>query len=52
VTFLGIIPSNGFGSYNTFPGNLRDVFYVQDSNYGTPGTYTRASGNSTTWTKQ
>jgi hypothetical protein len=48
--FLGIIPSNGFDS-PSFPGNLRDVFYVKDPNYGTPGTYTRAKGG-TTWTKQ
>jgi hypothetical protein len=50
---MGSIPSNGFSiyGYGVFPGNLRTVFYVQDSNYGTPGTYTRASGGNT-WTKQ
>jgi len=54
VTFLGSIPSNGFpqSASNPFPGDLRDKFYATDKDNGTPGTYTRPNGNSTTWTKQ
>jgi hypothetical protein len=36
---------------NSFPGDLRDVFYETNATYGTPGTYTRDSGFSN-WTKQ
>jgi hypothetical protein len=35
-----------------FPGDLRDKFYATDFVNGTPGTYTRPSGDSYTWTRQ
>jgi hypothetical protein len=35
-----------------FDGDLRDKFYATDSDYGTPGTYTRPNGSSSTWTLQ
>jgi hypothetical protein len=41
--------ARGF-STNSFLGDLRDKFYATDKVYGTPGTYTRASGGNT-WTK-
>jgi hypothetical protein len=31
---------------------LRAKFYATNSVNGTPGTYTRPSGSSTTWTRQ
>jgi hypothetical protein len=50
VTFSGTIPSAGFGSGSgTFPGDLRAKFYANDTNNGTPGTYTKSG---TVWTKQ
>jgi len=55
VTFLGTIPSSGFHSEsynNVFPGDLRTKFYATNSTNGTPGTYTRPNGSSSTWTKQ
>jgi hypothetical protein len=33
-------------------GDLRDKFYATDPANGTPGTYTRESGESETWTRQ
>ena len=53
VTFAGTIPSSGFDTgafYNL--GDLRDKFYATNSANGTPGTYTRPSTTSTTWTRQ
>jgi hypothetical protein len=35
-----------------FPGDLRAKFYATDRTNGTPGTYTRPSGSSNTWTRQ
>jgi len=54
VTFEGTIASGSFGSsgYETFPGDLRTKFYATNSANGTPGTYTRPNGTSTTWTRQ
>jgi len=52
VTFEGTIPSANFGSSDSFPGDLRAKFYATDATNGTPGTYTRPDGASTTWTKQ
>jgi hypothetical protein len=56
VTFAGTIASSSFnnstGEYSAFPGDLRDKFYATNSTNGTPGTYTRPNGTSTTWTKQ
>jgi hypothetical protein len=52
VTFADTIPSNLFSTYNTFPGDLRAKFYATDSANGTPGTYTRPNGSTTTWTRQ
>jgi hypothetical protein len=31
---------------------LRDKFYAANRTNGTPGTYTRASGESETWTRR
>jgi len=63
VTFQGTIAADYFGDvyvdedgdvfiYSPFDGDLRDKFYAEDEDNGTPGTYTRPSGSSTTWTKQ
>jgi hypothetical protein len=52
VIFAGTIASASFSTIDTFPGDLRDKFYATDSANGTPGTYTRPSGSSTTWTRQ
>jgi len=52
VTFQAVISSSSFDTFAfSGLGNLRDNFYATSSNFGTPGTYTRASGGST-WTKQ
>jgi len=55
VTFQGTIYTDDF-EYDTFPGNLRDVFYSIDADNGTPGTYTavRRLGDNYTaqWIKQ
>jgi hypothetical protein len=51
VTFQNTIPSSGFSNSEVFPGDLRDKFYATNPTNGTPGTYTRASDD-TTWTKQ
>jgi len=60
VTFEGTISSSKFTAkyqgasttiYDTFPGDLCDKFYANDPTNGTPGTYTRPNGSSTTWTK-
>jgi len=60
VTFVGTIPSSGFGNLvfgwnggnvNSYDSDLRDKFYATDSTNGTPGTYTRIS-RSMEWTKQ
>jgi hypothetical protein len=51
VTFLGTIPSSGFGTYDVFPGDLRAKFYATNSANGTLGTYTRPSGGEI-WTRQ
>jgi hypothetical protein len=50
VTFQGNIPSGAFHD-EAFPGDLREKFYASNAANGTPGTYTRASGD-WTWTKQ
>jgi hypothetical protein len=50
VTFNGTIPSGGFSTISTFPGDLRAKFYASDKANGTPGMYTRAKGSST-WTR-
>jgi hypothetical protein len=52
VTFQGTIPSSKFQKM-AFEGlgDIRDKFYATDSDNGTPGTYTRASGG-TEWTLQ
>jgi hypothetical protein len=52
VTFAGTIASSSFSYLSSFPGDLRDKFYATDSANGTPGTYTRPNGSSTTWTRQ
>jgi hypothetical protein len=52
VTFQGTIPSSGFSTDSGFSGDLRAKFYATDSSSGTPGTYTRPSGSSQTWTLQ
>ena len=58
VIFQGTIPADSFGYVDDdyiqspFDGDLRDKFYAEDEDNGTPGTYTRPSGSSTTWTKQ
>jgi hypothetical protein len=52
VTFDGNIPKNDFDYYAFYgQGDLRDVFYEEDDDEGTPGTYTRTSGGDT-WTIQ
>jgi len=51
VTFKGKIYWGNFRN-NSFPGNLQHVFYDDDPNNGTPGTYTRPDGASQAWTKQ
>jgi hypothetical protein len=55
VTFRGPVAPGGFDS-SAFPsydmGDLRAKFYAANSANGTPGTYTRESGISRTWTKQ
>jgi len=61
VTFQGTIDSANFHSYVfsmdlsylgiTMDG-LREKFYATDTAHGTPGTYTRANGDTNTWTKQ
>jgi hypothetical protein len=51
VTFENTIFLDKFSS-SSFPGDLRDKFYEEDAVNGTPGTYTRESGTSTTWTRQ
>jgi uncharacterized protein YjdB len=50
VTFKGAIPSNGFNTIDTFPGDLRAVFYGEDPD-GTPGMYTRTPPE-LAWEKQ
>jgi len=53
VTFQGTIASDNFNNYYPpFPGDLRDKFYATNSTNGTPGTYTRPSGDSRTWTRR
>jgi hypothetical protein len=53
VTFQCTIPSSGFNrnAFSSDIGDLRDKFYATDSTNGTPGTYTRISGNKI-WMKQ
>jgi hypothetical protein len=60
VEFKGAILSGNFSSgttgvsdifYPTFPGDLRDRFYMTNAGEGTPGKYTRAVGGSI-WTRQ
>ncbi|MDR2942862.1 MAG: leucine-rich repeat domain-containing protein [Treponema sp.] len=51
VTFQGTIPLDNFSYKDSFPGGLRDKFYKDDAENGTPGTYTREAG-SMTWIKQ
>jgi len=51
VTFEGKIPSGDFSSESLFPGDLRDKFYADDENNGTPGTYTREA-DGITWIRQ
>jgi hypothetical protein len=52
VTFLGTITSSNFCTdKDTFPGDLRDMFYATNKTNGTPGTYTRAK-DSETWTRK
>jgi hypothetical protein len=48
VTFQGTIATGDFAS-NAFPGDLQTKFYETDPDIGTPGTYTRTDGSSTTW---
>jgi len=52
VTFQGTIPSANFPKISTFYGDLRSKFYATDKANGTPGTYTRANGDSNRWTRQ
>lgn len=57
VTFQGTIASSGFSNSTTHPvfkGDLRAKFYASNTDNGTPGTYTTASGpsSSSVWTKQ
>jgi hypothetical protein len=55
VTFLGTIPSSGFGNSRIdpfYPSDLRDKFYATNETNGTAGTYTRSKGTSSTWTKK
>jgi hypothetical protein len=49
--FQGTITSGDFDE-DAFPGGLRNKFYETDAANGTPGTYTRQSGESETWTKE
>jgi hypothetical protein len=49
VTFQGGVLKN---LQNSFPGDLYAKFYATDKEFGTPGTYTRPNGSSTTWTKK
>jgi len=51
VTFEGTISSLNFSFTNTFPSNLRDKFYEDDADNGTPGTYTR-NYMGMIWTRQ
>jgi hypothetical protein len=51
VTFEGTIPSDDFSFNEPFPGDLRDKFYADDADNGTPGRYTREI-NSTIWIRQ
>jgi len=51
VTFQGKIPLANFDIYG-FNGDLRDKFYATNTSGGTPGTYTRPSTSSSTWTRQ
>jgi hypothetical protein len=51
VTFQGTISSDEFAD-DAFPGDLRAKFYTTNKTNGTPGTYTRTNGTSTTWTKK
>ncbi|WP_461255665.1 leucine-rich repeat domain-containing protein [Treponema sp. R80B11-R83G3] len=53
VTFNGTIPSANFIDRAFVDiGDLRAKFYATDKAKGTPGTYTRPDGTSTTWTKK
>jgi len=49
VTIQGKITSANFASLSPFPGDLRDKYLAAN---GGPGTYTRPSGSSDTWTRQ
>ena len=49
VTFEGTIDSVTSIGSGAFPGNLRTTYLAAN---GGPGTYTRPSGSSSTWTKQ
>jgi len=49
VTIQGIITSANFALSSPFPGDLRAKYLNAN---GRPGTYTRPSGSSDTWTKQ
>ena len=50
VTFDGTIPSSGFNRITVFYGDLRDKFYANDTENGTPGRYTRTQSGSV-WTR-
>jgi hypothetical protein len=50
VTFAGTIASGSFSSSSPFPGDLRDKYLAAPPDGG-PGTYTRPSGSTNTWTK-
>jgi trehalose-6-phosphatase len=53
VTFQGTIASANFGTSGTFPGDLRDKFYITNTTNGTPGTYkTTNPGENAVWVKQ
>jgi len=53
VTFEGTLSQNGFSSY-AFDGDLRTVFYANNNQDGTSGTYTTSSPvtASSIWSKQ
>jgi len=51
ITFESTIPSEDFSPDGSFPGDLRDKFYADDAENGTPGTYTREA-DGTTWIRQ
>jgi hypothetical protein len=48
VSFSGTIPASGFNSHAFPDDGLRDVFYLTDQTNGSPGTYVKNQGSTTT----